>query len=166
MCYNIWHQRKRHDIMDKFNRTLRGYDPEEVNNFLDQIIDRVELMVKDIKEKDETINQLKEELENTKEIREKLAQYERMEDTLNRAIIMAQKTSDQLKVAAHRESEIMIDDAKKNASRIVNEALLRAEKIENDAITLKRNVNIFKRRLKDIIETQLEVIDEIDKVEL
>ena len=152
--------------MDKFNRTLRGYDPEEVNNFLDQIIDRVELMVKDIKEKDETINQLKEELENTKEIREKLAQYERMEDTLNRAIIMAQKTSDQLKVSAHRESEIMIDDAKKNASRIVNEALLRAEKIENDAITLKRNVNIFKRRLKDIIETQLEVIDEIDKVEL
>ena len=152
--------------MDKFNRTLRGYDPEEVNNFLDQIIDRVELMVKDIKEKDETINQLKQELENTREIREKLAQYERMEDTLNRAIIMAQKTSDQLKVSAHRESEIMIDDAKKNASRIVNEALLRAEKIENDAITLKRNVNIFKRRLKDIIETQLEVIDEIDKVEL
>ena len=152
--------------MDKFYRTLRGYDPEEVNNFLDQIIDRVELMVKDIKEKDETINQLKQELENTKEIREKLAQYERMEDTLNRAIIMAQKTSDQLKVSAHRESEIMIDDAKKNASRIVNEALLRAEKIENDAITLKRNVNIFKRRLKDIIETQLEVIDEIDKVEL
>ena len=152
--------------MDKFNRTLRGYDPEEVNNFLDQIIDRVELMVKDIKEKDETINQLKQELENTKEIREKLAQYERMEDTLNRAIIMAQKTSDQLKVSAHRESEVMIDDAKKNASRIVNEALLRAEKIENDAITLKRNVNIFKRRLKDIIETQLEVIDEIDKVEL
>ena len=79
---------------------------------------------------------------------------------------MAQKTSDQLKLAAHRESEIMMEDAKKNASRIVNEALMRAERIENDAITLKRNVNIFKRRLKDIIESQLEVIDEIDKVEL
>ena len=89
-----------------------------------------------------------------------------MEDTLNRAILMAQKTSDQLKLAAHRESEIMMEDAKKNASRIVNEALMRAERIENDAITLKRNVNIFKRRLKDIIESQLEVIDEIDKVEL
>ena len=152
--------------MDKFNRTLRGYDPEEVNNFLDQIIARVELMVKDMKEKDNTINELTQELEKTKDMSERLQQYERMEDTLNRAIIMAQKTSDQLKIAAHRESEIMIDDAKKNASRIVNEALLRAEKIENDAITLKRNVNIFKRRLKDIIETQLEVIDEIDKVEL
>ena len=152
--------------MDKFNRTLRGYDPEEVNQFLDQIIARVELMVSDIKKKDAKIKELESILENSKDDREKLAQYERMEDTLNRAIIMAQKTSDQLKLAAHRESEIMLDDAKKNASRIVNEALLRAEKIEDDAMTLKRNVNIFKRRLRSIIESQLEVIDEIDSVEL
>ena len=152
--------------MDKFNRTLRGYDPEEVNLFLDQIIARVELMVSDIKKKDAKIKELESILEGSKDDREKLAQYERMEDTLNRAIIMAQKTSDQLKMAAHRESEIMLDDAKKNASRIVNEALLRAEKIEDDAMTLKRNVNIFKRRLRSIIESQLEVIDEIDSVEL
>ncbi len=152
--------------MDKFNRTLRGYDPEEVNAFLDQIIAKVELMVSDIKTKDAKIKELESIIEETKDNREKLAQYERMEDTLNRAILMAQKTSDQLKLAAHRESEIMLDDAKKNASRIVNEALLRAEKIEDDAMTLKRNVNIFKRRLRSIIESQLEVIDEIDSVEL
>lgn len=152
--------------MDKFNRTLRGYDPEEVNAFLDQVIARVETMVSDIEKKDEEIRTLKAKLGETETMQDKLSQYERMEDTLNRAILMAQKTSDQLKVAAHRESEIMVDDAKKNASRIVNEALLRAEKIENDAITLKRNVNIFKRRLKGIIESQLEVIEEIDRVEL
>ncbi len=152
--------------MDKFNRTLRGYDPEEVNAFLDQVIARVETMVSDIEKKDEEIRTLKAKLGETETMQDKLSQYERMEDTLNRAILMAQKTSDQLKVAAHRESEIMVDDAKKNASRIVNEALLRAEKIENDAITLKRNVNIFKRRLKGIVESQLEVIEEIDRVEL
>ncbi len=152
--------------MDKFNRALRGYDPDEVNAFLDQVIARVETMVADINKKDTEIRELKAQMAETNRLKEKLEQYERMEDTLNRAIIMAQKTSDQLKVAAHRESEIMLDDAKKNASRIVNEALMRAERIENDAVTLKRNVNIFKRRLKDIIESQLEVIDEIDKVEL
>ena len=152
--------------MEKFNRTLRGYDPEEVNNFLDQIIARVEIMVSQIDAKEAEIEQLKTELSQTDSVRAKLAQYERMEETLNRAILMAQKTSDQLKLAAQKESEIMLDDAKKNASRIVNEALIRAEKIDNDAITLKRNVNIFKRRLRDIIETQLEVIDEMDKVEL
>ena len=152
--------------MDKFNRALRGYDPDEVNAFLDQVIARVETMVADINKKDTEIRELKAQMAETNRLKEKLEQYERMEDTLNRAIIMAQKTSDQLKVAAHRESEIMLDDAKKNASRIVNEALMRAERIENDAVTLKRNVNIFKRRLKDIIESQLEVIDEIDEIDL
>ena len=43
---------------------------------------------------------------------------------------------------------------------------MRAEKIESDAMTLKRNVNIFKRRLKDIVESQLDIINEIDKIEL
>ena len=152
--------------MEKFNRILRGYDPEEVNGFLDKVIARVEDMVSEIEKKDKEIEDLKKQIEDVTSLKEKLAQYERMEDTLNRAILMAQKTSDQLKVAAHKESEIVLDDAKKNANRIVNEALIRAEKIENDAITLKRNVDVFKRRLKGIIESQLEVIDEIDKIDL
>lgn len=152
--------------MDKFNRTLRGYDPEEVNAFLDQVITRVEKMVSDINNKDSKIKDLEEKLSDIDGMKEKIEHYQRMEDTLNRAIVMAQKTSDQLKVAAHKESEIVMDDAKKNASRIVNEALMRAEKIENDTVTLKRNVNIFKRRLKDIIETQLDVIEEIDRIDL
>lgn len=159
--------------MEKFNRTLRGYDPEEVNNFLDEVIGRVEKLVSDInsknellKEKDEQLKLLENKLEENSTLREKLEQYERMENTLNKAIFMAQKTSDQLKVAAHRESEIILDDAKKNASRIVNEALLRAEKIESDASTMKRNVNVLKRRLKNIIESQLEIIDDIDELDI
>ncbi len=152
--------------MERFNRILRGYDPDEVNAFLDQVIARVELMVSDIEKKDKEIKELKTKIAGISEMQEKLGQYERMEDTLNRAILMAQKSSDQMKLSAHRESELLLEDAKSNASRIVNEALLRAEKIENESITLKRNVNIYKRRLKDIIESQLDVIEEIDKVEL
>lgn len=159
--------------MEKFTRVMRGYDPDEVNNFLDQVIKRVERMIADIDKKNKLIENQKEEIkklqdsiEETSAMKEKLDQYERMESTLNRAIIMAQKTSDQLKMTAHRESEIIIDDAKKNASRIVNEALIKAEKIENDADTMKRNINVLKRRLKNIIESQLEIIDDIDKLDL
>ncbi len=159
--------------MEKFNRVLRGYDPEEVNSFLDQVISKVETMISDIKNKDAELNklraenkELKSQLANIDKMKEKLAQYERMEGTLNKAIIMAQRTSDQLKSAAYRESESVLSEAKQNASRIVNEALLRAEKIENDAILLKRNVNVFKRRLRSIIEAQLDSIDELDKVDL
>ena len=159
--------------MEKFSRVLRGYDPDEVNAFLDQIIKQVEVMVEDIKAKDAKIASLKEqvsgmseEVNNVDHLKEKLAQYERIEGTLNRAIIMAQKTSDQIKSTAHRESEILLDEAKKNASRIVNEALLKAEKTEAETAMLRRNINTFKRKLKDIIESQLEIVEDIEKVEL
>ncbi len=159
--------------MEKFTRVMRGYDPDEVNNFLDQVIKRVEKMIADIDaknklivDKNDEIRRLKSKIDETSALKEKLEQYERMESTLNRAILMAQKTSDQLKVAAHRESEIILDDAKKNASRIVNEALIKAEKIENDADMMKRNINVLKKRLKNIVESQLEIIDDIDKLDL
>ena len=152
--------------MEKFNRTLRGYDPEEVNKFLDQVIKQVEDMVNDLNVKNERIRALEHFEQENKALKEKLAQYQRTEETLNRAIMMAQKTSDQMRLAANQECEAIINDAKRNASRIVNEALVRAEKTEREANTLRRNINIFKRRLKDIIETQLAMVDEIDTMDI
>lgn len=153
-------------------RTFKNYTPEEIDKFLEQIIKQVEKMIEDNKSKnmeialkDKKIEELEKQVASTNSIKEKLAQYERMEGTLNRAIMMAQKTSDQIKSTAHRESEIILEDAKRNASRIVNESLLKAEKAEMEAESLKRNVNIFKRRLRGIIENQLEMVDEIEKVE-
>lgn len=152
--------------MEKFNRTLRGYDPEEVNNFLDKVIGQVEQMVDEIKDKDKKIRELESLEKENQLLKEKIVRYERMEHTLNRAIMMAQKTSEQIKINAHKESETVLNDAKRNANRIINEALLKAEKAEQDANTLQRNINIFKRRVKDIVEAQLEVVNELDDVEL
>ena len=154
------------------NRTFKNYSPEEVDRFLDQIIKQVERMIEDNKNKnkeiilkDKRIEELEKALANTRNVHEKLAHYERMEGTLNRAIMMAQKTSDQIKSTAHRESEIILEDAKRNASRIVNESLLKAEKTEMEAEMLKRNINIFKRKLRGLIQAQLDMVDDIEKVD-
>lgn len=149
--------------MEKFSRTLRGYNPEEVNEFLDNVIKQVEQIVAESKNKDIKIAELEKSLEQSKH---KLETYERMEATLNKAILMAQKTSEQIKLNAHDESELIINDAKQNANRIVNEALIRAENTEREAMLLQRNINIFKRRVRDIVEAQLEVVKELDTVEL
>lgn len=153
-------------MMEKFNRTLRGYNPAEVNRFLDQVIKQVEEMVNELKVKNERIIELEKVEQENQILRDKLGQYERMEETLNKAILMAQRTSDQIRSAAQQERETIIEDAKRNASRIVNEALLRAEKTEYEASMLRRNLNVFKRRLRDIIESQLEYVDDIEKIEL
>lgn len=152
--------------MEKFNRTLRGYDPDEVNSFLDKVISQVEGMIAQEKAKDAKIAELEKlEAENHK-LKDKIAQYERMEATLNKTIMIAQKTSEQVRVSTQRESDAILEEAKRNANRIVNEALLRAEKTEQEANMLRRNINIFKRRVRDIVEAQLEVVNEIDQVEL
>ncbi len=152
--------------MEKFSRTVRGYDPDEVNAFLDKVISQVEAMVNEINDKDRKIKELQEQLEDNNGLKDKLEQYERMEETLNKAILMAQKTSDQIKVNAHKESETVVEDAKRNANRIINEALLKAEKIENESNLLKRNTTIFKKRVREIIEAQLEIVDELNEIEI
>ena len=159
--------------MDSNSKTFKNYTPEEVDRFLEQIIVQVEKMIEDNKIKnqelalkDAKIEQLTKLVATNQHLQEKLAQYERMEATLQNAIIMAQRTSDQIKSTAHRESEIILDDAKRNASRIINESLLKAEKADMEAEMLKRNVNIFKRKLRGIIEAQLEMVEDIEKIEM
>ena len=73
--------------MDKFNRTLHGYDPDEVNAFLDQVINHVEKMVSELKLKDSRIKELENELSSKNDMKDKLEQYQRMEETLSKTII-------------------------------------------------------------------------------
>ena len=158
--------------MDNNSRTFKNYTPEEIDRFLDQIIKQVEKMIEDNKSKnveialkDKRIEELEKIISDSRASLEKLAHYEKLEGTLNRALMMAQKTSDQIKSNAHKESEIILEDAKRNASRIVNESLLKAEKTEMEAEMLRRNINIFKRKLRGLVQAQLDMVDDIDKVD-
>lgn len=148
--------------MDKFNRTLHGYDPVEVNTFLDNVIVQVEKIINASKTKDMHINELEKQLN---EYSDKLKRYQNMEDTLRQAIIMAQKTSEQMKLNTIKESELILEDAKRNANRIVNDALIRADNALKEAETLKRNTYVFKRKLKEQLETQLELVNDIEIIE-
>ena len=133
--------------------SLNGYNKLEVNNFVNEVTSEYERMLSKLKSQDEEIKQLKEDLEK----------YKNMESTLNRAIVVAEDASNQIKRVARDEAKGVIEDAKRNASRIVNEALLKADKIEQDAETLKRRVVIFKRRLRSVVDEQVEFIDSINE---
>ena len=152
--------------MERFSRVMRGYDPEEVNQFLDKIIAQVESIVEESKAKDEQLKAYKNMEAEYKTLKQSKEQYIRMEETLKRTIMMAERTTEQVKLNAYQERDVIVGDAKKNANRIINEALMRSENIQREADSLRRNVVVFKKRLRDVIETQLEVIDDIEKIEL
>jgi len=140
----------------KFKTGIPGYKKEEVNIFVNDVIKQVEAMIDDLKRKDNEISELKNSLEH----------YKNMENTFNRAILVAEDASNQIKRIARDESASIIDEAKKNASRIVNDALIQAERTQNETIQLKRNVVTFKRRLRTIIESQLDLVDDIEHLDL
>lgn len=142
--------------MEKFSYEANGYNRQEVNQFVSDVITQTEGIIKKCKAQGEVLESLKKEIEH----------YKMMESTLKTAILKAEETGDNIKRMAREEHEMIIEDAKNNASRIVNEALLKAEKIESNAETLEKNMKIFKRKLKVIMEQQMAVVDEIELLEL
>ncbi len=141
--------------MRNFDTVKRGYDQEQVKYYLDEIINEYEKLLNAKKESDRKVIELSERLEY----------FKQLEKTMNRAIFSAETTSDEIKKVARQEAESLITEAKRNANRIINDALLKAEKASDDADRLKRNISLLKRRLKSIIEGQLEIIEEMDKIE-
>lgn len=142
--------------MDKFRIVESGYSVNEVNKFVDDVIVQTEDMLEKMKKFHKDNETLKREIER----------YRRIENELKSALLKAEQSGSDIKKQAYEERNTIIEDARKNASRIVNDALLRAEKIEIKADTLERNVRIFKRKLKLVIEQQLSVVDEIEELKL
>lgn len=154
--------------MDKFSRTLHGYNPEEVNQFLDDVISQVEKIIESNKEKNEEIRILKEKLNSGKadpEIVAKAKKYDDLSSTLNQAITLAQNTGEHIRTVARQERDLIIEEAKKDASSIITDAINRSEAIEMQANTLRRNIIFFKRKLRKNLEEQIELIDRLDKVD-
>ena len=142
--------------MDKFNYEANGYNRAEVNKFVTDVIKETEGIIKKCKDQKKEIADLK----------DKLSHYEDLENTLKQSLINAEKTADNVKRLAREEANIIVSDAKHNASRIVGESLLRARKIEDEADRLEKNVKIFKRKLKIIVEQQMAVVEEIETLDL
>ena len=154
--------------MQKFSRTLHGYNPEEVNSFLDDVISRVESMIESNRQKNEQILALKNELAKQNyddEVLKKAQKFDELEATLNKAIVMAEDTGEHIRRVAKQERDLILEEAKKNASLIINDALVRSEKIEYEASLLRKNIIMFKRKLRSNLEEQLKMVDDIEVIE-
>lgn len=92
------------DIHNKeFARRLRGYDEDQVNEFLDQVIKDYEGVIRENKE-------LSTELLN---VQEKLDHFATIEDTLSKTIIVAQEAADEVRNNAKKESQLIVKEAEK-----------------------------------------------------
>jgi cell division initiation protein len=141
------------DIHNKeFGRSFRGYDEDEVDDFLEKIIQDYEGMIRQNRD-------LESQVES---ITEKLLHFTNIEESLGKAIIVAQETAEEVKNNARKESQLILKEAEKNADRIVSEALNKSRKIANEVEEVQRYAAIFRARFRSLIQAQLEMLESGD----
>ncbi|GAA0331263.1 septum site-determining protein DivIVA [Bacillus carboniphilus] len=141
------------DIHNKeFTKGFRGYDEDEVNEFLDQVIKDFEILIREKKELEQKYSDLT----------EKLGHFTNIEDTLNKSIVIAQEAAEDVKRNAQKEAKLIVKEAEKNADRIVNESLAKARKIALDVEELKKQSKVFRNRFRILVEAQLDLINADD----
>ena len=142
--------------MKRFTIKENGYDVEEVNKFVDIVIRKLEMMKNENDTYKAKIASLEKKIEDVGSIDKKLSS----------AILAADDAAEQMKRLAKAESTMMIEDAKRNATAIIHEALLEAEKTQNEAATLRKNIVVYKNRVTSLLKAQLEIADELDSIKL
>ena len=152
------------EIKDKtFSTRFRGFDPEEVDEFLDIVVRDYEDMVRSNHDKDLHI----------KNLEERLSYFDEMKDSLSQSVLIAQDTAERVKQTAHDRSNNIIHQAEQDAHRLLEEAKYKANEILRQAADnakkvaveteeLKNKSRVFHQRLKSTIESQLAIVESSD----
>jgi cell division initiation protein len=139
------------DIAHKtFSRKMMGLDPEEVIDFLRDVADQMEEIIRER-------NSLKEAL------REKefaIMEYRERDETLKSTIQTATKMSDQIRLDTEREAKLILHDAQQKAELIVADARDSLKRIYSEISELKRSRMQFDASLRSLLHAHLSMLDQ------
>lgn len=142
------------DINNKeFKKGLRGYNPDEVDEFLDEIVDNYEELYK------ENAN-LKEKIAN---LDEKVEHYSKIETTIQNTLLLAQNAAEQAKNSAQKEAEIMLKNANETAQKILDKSHSDVIQINDEYEKVKQEFIKFRAKYRNFMNTQLETFDDLEK---
>lgn len=141
------------DIHNKeFAKGFRGYDEDEVDEFLDRVVkDYEELITENM--------QLKQRLQ---EVTAKVEHYAKIEETLHSAIIVAQQTAKEIKENAIGEAELLRKEAEQATKQNVQNNTEQADKLRQKIEELVKEAIVFRTRFKTLLEAQLEIVNSED----
>lgn len=127
-----------------------SYDKEEIKEILDYAIRKIEQNISTIKDQQIEIDRLKKELEISRNIPYNY-NYEK-EEQIKR----------ELKENAKKEAELIINEARNNANKIINDALIETQKLDMKKEMLEKNIKQLKSKVREVLTKQFELIDEIE----
>ena len=149
----------------KFSKQMmNGYNVEDVDDFLDELVIDYEKNYKELAEANEKIDKLTNELE----------QYRNLEKTLQNTLVMAQSTAEEVKVVAKQQADQLIAEAQAKAEEIQREgnesSLKQLDEIDKQIAIkekrfeeVKKQFDVYKAKMESLLISQQDLIKEINK---
>lgn len=139
--------------MDLKNRKVdvkkrRYYDKEEMDEYLELVFENYK----------ELYNENQELKKNVKTLSDGVQYYRSIETTMQKALVLAEKTAKETKDAAQLKAEAMEKDAAHKAEQIVRKAEQEYETIKDKCLHLVQQFNQYKMQLQQVATAQLEMI--------
>lgn len=138
------------DIHNKeFEKGFRGYDTASVDAFMAELVHDYETLYRDNREMTDKIEQLE----------KRIAQYEQMEATMNNTLVLAQETGENVKNAARKEADLIIQEAEQQRKLILEDAERSLREGQEKYSIIRNEVAVFKARMESILNSQLQLLD-------
>lgn len=133
----------------EFNKSVRGFDKEEVHAFLEKLADEFERLQYDneklIKQNDE--------------LNEQIQEFRKIEKNLQSTLLNAHESSSKAVESAKKQTQLILKEGELKAAQIIENAKTEADKINNSVLKLREEKKLLLARLKTMIESQTSLLD-------
>jgi cell division initiation protein len=136
----------------QFKKVMRGYDPVEVDTFLDMLSHELE----------EVLTKNKELKDKIIELETQLKDYKNIEKTLQQTLQQAQETSGKEIEHSRREATIIVQEAELKASQIVDKARMDFGRVKEEIAILKARKESILSRLKVLLTSEVDLIKALE----
>lgn len=133
----------------EFNKSMRGFDCDEVRAFLNTLADEYETVLVDNKQIRERVM----------EQDEKITEYQTMERTLRDTLMTAERVMAETRENANREGDLIVQEAQLKAKSILEECRLRTEELRREIMGLRKEKETYLARFRGLAEAQINFID-------
>ncbi|HXD47422.1 MAG TPA: DivIVA domain-containing protein [Gemmatimonadaceae bacterium] len=140
----------------EFGKALRGYDPERVNQFRDQVAEELE-----------RLGRVNQELEaKARGFHEQLRAFRERDKAINDALISAQQLRGDIHDQADKEAQLIIREARAEADKIVEGARTEIRRLEDQLAALERARRSYLSQIRMLVERQLSEITAAEQAPL
>ena len=140
----------------KFMRKkINGYDPEDVDDFLDELTTDYSKLYKKANESDKEIEDLKLTVDH----------YAQIESTLQNTLLMAQSAADEVKNAAQKQADQIIRDAESKAKQCTENLDMQIAEKKKELEDINKQFDVYKAKMESLLISQLELLKEVNKDE-